>query len=209
MGCILFPGSKPSSRISHVFLRAAALSLLHLPLPALSTVVSPQPASIPYGTLFLHSFNDSLALSRSAGWISMSRDLQILCRVMTRQPSLICSELPQASTCQCLPPASQPYCHHSEESGSRPQAEAQPKLSTFLPVQPSQQSWAVLSVPCSLLPTTVLSRTQGLSSPPAAPPVTDDCSFPCSALVQGQPDHSSLANKILQCVLLPTHRSFR
>lgn len=96
--------------------------------------------SIPYGTLFLHSFNDSLALSRSAGWLSMSRDLQILCRVMTRQPSLICSELPQASTCQCLPPASQSYCHHSKESGSRPQAETQPKLSTFPPVQSSQQS---------------------------------------------------------------------
>lgn len=45
---------------------AAALGLLHLPLPALSTVVSPQPASIPYGTLFLHGFSDSLALSRSA-----------------------------------------------------------------------------------------------------------------------------------------------
>lgn len=110
----------------------------------------PQPASIPYGTLFLHSFNDSLALSRSAGWISMSRDLQILCRVMTRQPSLICSKLPQASTCQCLAPASQPYCHHSEESGRRPQAETQPKT-LHLPscsTQPAVLGCAV----CPMLP---------------------------------------------------------
>lgn len=132
----------------------------------------------------------------------MSRDVQ------TPQPSLRYSEFPLASICQCLPPASQPYCHHSEESGSRPQAEAQSKLSTFPPVQSSQQSGlcCLSYAPSSLPQSSPKPRAWHvllllLPSPMIA-------LFPCSALAHGRPDHSSPANKILQGVRLPTHESF-
>lgn len=129
----------------------------------------------------------------------MSRDVQILYWGMTPQPSLRYSEFPLASICQCLPPASQPYCHHSEESGSRPQAEAQSKLSTFPPVQSSQQSG--LSVLCSLLPTTVLSQTQSLACPPAVPPLTNDCSLSPALLLP-------MANQITALLLIKSFRVF-